>query len=73
MKNVKNIKFIISICALLSATIISIQKPTIYLIGDSTVRNGDGMGRNGQWGWGTLLHQYVDTVLHLMQRLWQSQ
>ena len=44
MKNVKNIKFIILICALLSATIISIQKPTIYLIGDSTVRNGDGMG-----------------------------
>lgn len=61
MKNAKNINFIILICALLSATIISIQKPTIYLIGDSTVRNGDGMGRNGQWGWGTFLHQYVDT------------
>lgn len=26
--------------------------PTLYLIGDSTVRNGKGDGSNGQWGWG---------------------
>lgn len=36
-------------------------KPTLYIIGDSTVRNGDGSGKNGQWGWGTLVHQYFDT------------
>lgn len=28
------------------------QEPTLYLIGDSTVRNGRGDGSNGQWGWG---------------------
>jgi lysophospholipase L1-like esterase len=26
--------------------------PTLFLIGDSTVRNGRGDGANGQWGWG---------------------
>jgi lysophospholipase L1-like esterase len=26
--------------------------PTLFLIGDSTVRNGRGDGGNGQWGWG---------------------
>jgi lysophospholipase L1-like esterase len=26
--------------------------PTLFLIGDSTVRNGRGDGSNGQWGWG---------------------
>ncbi|KAF0096048.1 MAG: GDSL family lipase [Puniceicoccaceae bacterium 5H] len=30
--------------------------PTLFLIGDSTVRNGRGDGSNGQWGWG----DYVD-------------
>lgn len=26
--------------------------PSVVLIGDSTVRNGDASGGNGQWGWG---------------------
>lgn len=37
-------------------------KPTLYIIGDSTVRNGDGSGKNGQWGWGSLIAQYFDTA-----------
>lgn len=28
------------------------QTPTLFLIGDSTVRNGQGVGTGGQWGWG---------------------
>jgi rhamnogalacturonan acetylesterase len=32
-------------------------KPTLFLIGDSTVRNSD----KEQWGWGSLLHQFLDT------------
>lgn len=35
--------------------------PTLYLIGDSTVRNGQGTGTGGQWGWGDLLSPYFDT------------
>ena len=38
------------------------EKPTLYIIGDSTVKNGDGSGKNGQWGWGTLLDSYFDTT-----------
>ncbi len=35
--------------------------PTLWLVGDSTVRNGHGDGANGQWGWGDLLSMYFDT------------
>ncbi len=35
--------------------------PSLYLIGDSTVRNGSGDGANGQWGWGSFLAPYFDT------------
>lgn len=38
------------------------RKPVLYIIGDSTVRNGDGTGKNKQWGWGTVLHPYFDTT-----------
>ena len=38
------------------------EKPVLYIIGDSTVKNGDGSGKNGQWGWGTLLDAYFDTT-----------
>jgi lysophospholipase L1-like esterase len=34
--------------------------PTLYLVGDSTVRNGRGDGANGQWGWGEPLVSYFD-------------
>jgi rhamnogalacturonan acetylesterase len=38
------------------------DKPTLYIIGDSTVRNGDGTGKNGQWGWGSFIADYFDTT-----------
>jgi rhamnogalacturonan acetylesterase len=53
------------VLALLLITVVAFigkpERPVLYVIGDSTVRNGDGSGRNGQWGWGTLLHHFVDT------------
>lgn len=36
--------------------------PTLFLIGDSTVRNGYGDGVNGQWGWGEPLVDRFDTA-----------
>ncbi|MGN6368067.1 MAG: rhamnogalacturonan acetylesterase [Phycisphaerae bacterium] len=36
--------------------------PSIFLIGDSTVRNGRGDGNNGQWGWGDALAAYIDPL-----------
>jgi lysophospholipase L1-like esterase len=35
--------------------------PTLFLIGDSTVRNGQGRGDGGQWGWGDFLAPYFNT------------
>lgn len=34
--------------------------PTLFLVGDSTVRNGRGDGAHGQWGWGEPLVSYFD-------------
>ncbi len=38
------------------------NKPTLYLIGDSTVKAGQGKGENGQWGWGSFLPTFFDTT-----------
>jgi lysophospholipase L1-like esterase len=35
--------------------------PSLFLIGDSTVRNGSGDGAGGQWGWGDQLAPLFDT------------
>ncbi len=38
------------------------RKPTLFLIGDSTVKNGKGDGGGGLWGWGDLIANYFDTT-----------
>ena len=48
---------LIGLCSLLLVD----KKPVLYIIGDSTVQNNDGNGRNEYWGWGTLLKPYLDT------------
>ena len=58
---------ILAVVALSSFMFVKPQdKPTFYLIGDSTVKNGrdDGqkMGPDGQWGWGHYIHEYFDTT-----------
>lgn len=35
--------------------------PSLFIIGDSTVRNGEGTGTGRQWGWGDLLAPYFET------------
>ena len=37
------------------------EKPVFYIIGDSTVRNGDGTGKGNLWGWGSFIVDYFDT------------
>ena len=32
--------------------------PSLILVGDSTVRNGQDTGNDGQWGWGTEFLDY---------------
>lgn len=36
------------------------NKPTLFLIGDSTVKNGKGKGDGGLWGWGNFLQDYFN-------------
>jgi rhamnogalacturonan acetylesterase len=38
------------------------EKPVVYLIGDSTVKNGSGKGSDGLWGWGNYLPDHFDTT-----------
>jgi rhamnogalacturonan acetylesterase len=38
------------------------EKPVLYIIGDSTVKNGDGTGKGSQWGWGSLIAASFDTT-----------
>jgi unsaturated rhamnogalacturonyl hydrolase len=37
------------------------SNPIVFLIGDSTVKNGTGEGDNDQWGWGSFFEQYFNT------------
>ena len=38
------------------------RRPTLFLVGNSTVRNGRGDGSNGQWGWGDFIAPWFDTT-----------
>lgn len=38
------------------------HKPTLYLIGDSTVKNGKDKGDGDLWGWGHFVGDYFDTT-----------
>lgn len=38
------------------------QRPTLYIIGDSTVQNGKGKGDGSLWGWGSFLGESFDTT-----------
>jgi lysophospholipase L1-like esterase len=53
-----------ALCILACSSFIVYQtsKPVFYIIGDSTVRNGDGSGKNQQWGWGSFIANYFDTT-----------
>src|SRR5690606_35461718 len=38
------------------------KKPVLYTVGDSTVKNGQGDGGRGLWGWGDFIGQFIDTT-----------
>ncbi|WP_394775709.1 rhamnogalacturonan acetylesterase [Flavobacterium sp.] len=37
-------------------------KTTVFMVGDSTVKNGKGDGAGGLWGWGDFIGQFLDTT-----------
>ncbi len=63
MKMNKNIQWVGTLLFLtfcLSSFVGKNDKPTLFIIGDSTVKNGQGNGSNGQWGWGSFIADYFD-------------
>lgn len=60
----RNMRFYIVLLSILflSSTEIRKEKPVLYLIGDSTVKNGSGKGSDGLWGWGDFLVEHFDTT-----------
>jgi alpha-galactosidase len=58
-------RLILSVCLLVTALsrvagAPTNSNPTLFLIGDSTVRNGSGKGADSMWGWGSLLGAHFD-------------
>jgi rhamnogalacturonan acetylesterase len=53
---------LIAIFVVASSFLFQKEKPVLYIIGDSTVRNGDGTGKGSQWGWGSLIAASFDTT-----------
>lgn len=52
-----------------SAAVLKKQKPTLWIVGDSTVKNGSGKGSDGLWGWGDWIHEEFDTMrIHIANR-----
>jgi len=53
--------FILLLAVIFVSFTLAGHKPVLYIIGDSTVKNGDGSGKNGQMGWGTVIDAHFDT------------
>ena len=52
----------IALITLGSFVLLHERKPILFIIGDSTVKNGSGTGANKQWGWGSFLDGFFDTT-----------
>ncbi len=50
------------VAAFSSFMLLQKDKPVFYIIGDSTVKNGDGTGKGSLWGWGDFIAPYFDTA-----------
>ncbi|MFI0430321.1 rhamnogalacturonan acetylesterase [Mariniflexile sp. HMF6888] len=61
----KTLQFLTLLCSTFLFTIcVTAQntKPTVYTVGDSTVKNGRGDGSGGLWGWGDFIGQLLDST-----------
>ncbi|MFD2595447.1 SGNH/GDSL hydrolase family protein [Sphingobacterium griseoflavum] len=56
------IKAFVVLCFIMTCGFIAEQdRPTLFVIGDSTVKSGRGDGSDGQWGWGSFIGDHLDT------------
>ncbi|HTI08376.1 MAG TPA: GDSL-type esterase/lipase family protein, partial [Puia sp.] len=61
MKKIINVILLI-VCASIPLLAAVDSRPTLYVIGDSTVKNGKGKGDGNLWGWGNFLDGYFDST-----------
>ena len=61
MKKLQTI-FLLSIFGLFAFKMLHKEKPVLYIIGDSTVKNGNDTGKDSLWGWGSFIYRYFDTT-----------
>jgi rhamnogalacturonan acetylesterase len=63
-KTMKNLLILCVLSAItLSFTLNQNDKPTLFLVGDSTVKNGNGRGNTDSlWGWGSVISELFDTT-----------
>ena len=52
--------FLVAVTLVSCLAIKPMQTPTLFLIGDSTVKHAKGMGDGGRWGWGDIIAAYFD-------------
>lgn len=62
MKSIKLFSFLCLAFLFFNFTLKQENKPTLYMVGDSTVKNGKGDGSGGLWGWGDYIGQFLDTT-----------
>ena len=53
---------LLTVCASMPLLAAIDSRPTLYIIGDSTVKNGKGKGDGNLWGWGSFLDGSFDTT-----------
>lgn len=59
----KNVLLLAAVIVLSSFFILKEEKrPTLFFVGDSTVKNGKGDGAGNMWGWGDLMAPLFDTT-----------
>jgi rhamnogalacturonan acetylesterase len=62
MKKIRSLLALVLLISLSSFILLQKEKPVFYIIGDSTVRNGDGSGKSSLWGWGSFMADHFDTT-----------
>lgn len=58
-------KILFILCIVISAFTLAQKKPTLFLIGDSTMSNKDNPERNPEHGWGQVLGQFMTPNIEL--------
>ena len=53
---------VIALGLLIDCSLSSNNKPTVFIVGDSTVKNGQGDGKGGLWGWGDPIRFHFDST-----------